>query len=152
MVLFYLCYWYNKTHFLVSTKSMEPTIKKGQCIKISSFNKIHGISRWDIVAIKFPKDKNTISIRRVVGLPKERIAIFNTNIEINGERLELIPVLGNKIFNNSGSELTTSIPDDCLYVIGDNVEGSLDSRHYGCVPIIDVMGIVKMEDAAMFGK
>ena len=78
----------------------------------------------------------TSYIKRVIGLPGEHITIEEGKVYINGEDLEE-PYLQPGVITDSldGSFTDLTIPEDCIFVMGDNREQSTDSRRFGCVPI-----------------
>lgn len=85
-------------------------------------------------------------IKRVIGLPGERVVIDGSNITIyNSEHPEgfdpdaqgdYTPVEG----GSSSSTLDIVVPDGHIFVAGDNRPNSLDSRAFGTVPASDIVG------------
>lgn len=73
-------------------------------------------------------------IKRVIGLPGEHVQIENGNVYIDGTLLnESYLQDGIKTDSKIFSEFT--VPEGCLFVMGDNRSGSMDSREFGCIPI-----------------
>ena len=75
-------------------------------------------------------------IKRVIGLPGETIEVRNGQVLINGHPFQepYLRTLTNGVFP------LTPIPDDAIFVMGDNRDRSRDSRTFGPVPIEDVVG------------
>lgn len=76
-------------------------------------------------------------IKRIIGLPGEHIQIEYGNVYINGTKLTedyLQPgvTTPNKVFTDF------TVPEGYLFVMGDNREGSMDSREFGCIPMTKV--------------
>lgn len=78
----------------------------------------------------------TSYIKRVIGLPGEQVKIENGKVYINGNELEE-PYLQDNVVTNSLEGIFTNItvPEDCLFVMGDNRSQSTDSRRFGCIPL-----------------
>ena len=74
-------------------------------------------------------------IKRVIGLPGERITIEDGKVYINGKLLDE-PYLQNSVTTpRTGVYYDLVVPEGTLFVMGDNRESSKDSRSFGCIPI-----------------
>ena len=134
--------------YKIPSGSMVPTLLVGDHILVNKF--IYGIKapfinktiipiskpkRGDIIVFIYPVDRKKDYIKRVIGLPGEQIEIRNKKIFINGELLDHpFGVYGSGLRknNNSGPII---VPDNGLFVMGDNRDHSYDSRYWGCVPL-----------------
>ena len=96
------------------------------------------IDRGDVVVFRYPRDRSVNYIKRVVGVPGDRIEFRQGVLYINGER-ETAP--DRPLPGKTVPE--TIVPDDSVYVLGDKRESSRDSREFGCVPTEDVFGAVE---------
>jgi signal peptidase I len=93
--------------------------------------------------------------KRIVGLPGERIQITSSSILINGRRVASPKVLATsyrnfgdvKQFRFAGAE-PLDIPGDSVFVLSDNLKGQ-DSRIYGVVPMITVLGRVNLPESEL---
>ncbi len=92
--------------------------------------------RGDIVAFKHDSPTEPFLIKRVIGLPGERVTIDRGVVEINGQMLTEPYVH----FPDTRSAPATVVPPDALYVLGDNRAASDDSRDWGTVAMHDVIG------------
>lgn len=87
-------------------------------------------------------------IKRVIGLPGEYIEIKNGSVYINGEKLKedyLIDGLVTDMVQGSRDEsffTNFTVPENCVFAMGDNRTGSTDSRSFGCVPLEKIEGTV----------
>ena len=87
-------------------------------------------------------------IKRVIGLPGEYIEIKNGSVYINGEKLQedyLIEGLVTDMVQGSRDEsffTNFTVPENCVFAMGDNRTGSTDSRSFGCVPLEKIEGTV----------
>ena len=77
----------------------------------------------------------TSYIKRVIGLPGEHVKIENGKVYINGNELDE-PYLQDTVITDSlnGAFTDITVPDECLFVLGDNRSQSTDSRRFGCIP------------------
>ncbi len=78
----------------------------------------------------------TSYIKRVIGLPGEHVQIKDGGVYINGNRLEEKYLEDYVVTNDMGGlYLDLVVPDNCVYVLGDNRGESTDSRRFGCIPV-----------------
>lgn len=144
--------------FHVVGSSMIPTLHDSDYLIISKidWSKSHLFSlfgkhdyipaRGTIIVFHYPNDPSLVFVKRVVGLPGEKIVISNGKITIynnanpNGfnpdKNLGLdstIPTLG---------DISETIPSGKIFVLGDNrlPGGSFDSRDWGLLPSSDIIG------------
>jgi signal peptidase I len=143
---------------VVEGPSMEPNLHRGQALLISRIG-ISGFSRlayasthpetplndegWvpprgAIVTLIHPDDPNTLLVKRVVGLPGEVISIDRGEVHINGKALAEPYV----VFHDQRSMSHLEIPPDTIFVMGDNRPASGDSRSFGPVPRMNLLGVV----------
>lgn len=75
-------------------------------------------------------------IKRVVGLPGEHVQIKEGSVYINGEKLEEDYLQDTVVTESLGGLFTDIVvPENCVYVLGDNRPESKDSRSFGCIPV-----------------
>ncbi len=166
--------------FRIPSGSMMPTLLIGDFILVNKFaygvrlpvlhNKLIEIGepkRGDIVVFRFPNDPTVDYIKRVIGLPGDRIGYFNKKITINGEPVKQTP-LGEYRGVGKGESMTGAIllsedldpvthdilirdgqpgrqgeyivPPGHYFVMGDNRDNSNDSRYWGFVPEGNLVG------------
>ncbi len=77
-------------------------------------------------------------VKRVIGLPGDKVAFKNGKVQLNGEELDEDYTTGK--INNAFEP--TLVPEGYIYVMGDNRNRSSDSRHIGPVPASNVQGKV----------
>ena len=121
----------------VDSVSMQPTLFAGDFVLVNRLAYIFGNpSRGEVIVFKYPPDPTQIPyIKRIVGLPGDRVHISDGNIYINGQLL-LEPYL--KVVTSRGGDWT--VPADSLFVMGDNRNNSSDSRSWGFVPMGNIIG------------
>ncbi|MBC15878.1 MAG: signal peptidase I [Desulfovibrio sp.] len=98
--------------------------------------------RGDIVVFKFPEDESKDYIKRIIGLPGDIIEIKDKVVFINGNPLDEPYVLHTKpgimpVRDNFGPY---KVPEDNYFMMGDNREGSYDSRFWGPVKREKIVG------------
>ena len=166
--------------FRIPSGSMMPTLLVGDFILVNKFaygirlpvlnNKVIEIGeaqRGDVVVFRYPKDPTVDYIKRVVGLPGDRVGYFNKVIYINGEAIGQVPA---GVYVGKGSGISMSgaskrseqlngvqhdilvmqrspglegefvVPDGEYFVMGDNRDNSNDSRFWGSVPEANLVG------------
>jgi len=148
--------------FKIPSGSMRPTLVEGDKILVNKF--ILGMRipftykkfwvfrkpvRGEIVVFRFPNEGKKDIVKRVVGLPGERIRISDDGkILVNGEPVTEPPFIGkNRYYNDPyyGEYATThevTVPEDSYFVMGDNSRQSKDSRKQGFVPLSHIKGKV----------
>jgi signal peptidase I len=161
--------------FRIPSPSMEPTLLVGDFLLVDKqpdASSVHGllpassIQRRDVVVFHFPVDPNIHLVKRVIGLPGERLHLRNGRVYIDGTLLDEpyavyrhaapdryrdnFPLVGDadpavnsdwfirmhRLVRNG--ELT--IPPGQYFVMGDNRNDSDDSRYWGLVPRAAIVG------------
>src|SRR5215813_9935633 len=118
----------------VEGTSMMPSLTDQERIFINKFTYRFGIGnieRGDMVVFWFPLDRSKSYIKRIVGVPGDRIEIDNGVVIVNGQRLRETYVPEEYRDHNSYPELV--VPPDKYYVLGDHRSSSNDSRAWGLV-------------------
>jgi signal peptidase I len=125
---------------------MKPTLLVGDHILVNKF--IYGIKlpftdkilisidepeKGDVVVFKFPLDTRKDYIKRVIGLPGDRVELVDKQLLINGRPIE-DPHASYSLSGNMRKYGPVTVPDDHLFVMGDNRDESSDSRVWGFVP------------------
>jgi len=166
--------------FRIPSGSMIPTLLVGDFILVNKFSyglrlpifhtKIVNLGspeRGDVVVFRYPKDPSIDYIKRVVGLPGDRISYIDKKIYVNGTRVnhELIgpyigtssglPLPNTRVYSENLGEATHDIliesdkpridkerivPEGHYFVMGDNRDNSNDSRFWGTVPEENLVG------------
>ena len=180
--------------FTIPSASMEPNLYEGDYIVVSKWSygySKHSIpfsppvfegrlfaqqpERGDIVVFKLPRDNRTDYIKRLVGLPGDRVQMINNVLHINGEPVRDVVVSGEDATNMYGMPVITAretlpdgktftiqdfgpgnqaddtpvfeVPEGYYFMMGDNRDNSVDSR-YG--PNESGVGLVPAEN--LIGK
>jgi signal peptidase I len=166
--------------FRIPSGSMMPTLLVGDFILVNKF--AYGLrlpvldtkfievgepERGDVVVFRYPKDPAVDYIKRVVGLPGDRVGYYNKVVYINGEAVGQVPA---GVYIGSGSGVSMSgaskrqeqlgdvqheilvmprtpglegefvVGENEYFVMGDNRDNSNDSRYWGTVPEGNLVG------------
>ncbi len=97
--------------------------------------------RGDVIVFRYPRDEEKDFIKRVVGLPGERIEIRDKVVYVNGTVMDdhaytqrIDPTLPiDRAINQRDNFGPVTVPDDSYLVLGDNRDHSMDSRYWGYV-------------------
>jgi signal peptidase I len=159
--------------FKIPSQSMEPTLLVGDHLLVNKFIfegrgawyekflPYRPIQRGDIIVFKFPYDDHPHYVKRVIGLPGDRIRIINQDVYVNGSKHDEPYVVhdpagadafgddfppANRYFRKSGlrpewaarlfdyvDRGTLVVPPNRYFAMGDNRDRSLDSRYWGFV-------------------
>jgi len=125
--------------FSVYGSSMEPNFHNHQYIIVNTFiYRFIPPQRGDVIVFKYPFDKNKNYIKRIIGLPNERIVFKNNGIYIynnefkNGVKLnENYLPSGTKTIVKKPEFKDVTLKENEYFVLGDNRESSSDSREWG---------------------
>lgn len=83
-------------------------------------------------------------IKRVIGMAGDHIVIGTDGIVYRNDQPLEEPYLKDGTTSQNGSYVDVVVPDNCIFVMGDNRLESKDSRSFGCIPIDKVNGYVTM--------
>lgn len=112
----------------VTSGSMEPTIKENE---LTIANRLAYVVkdplRGDIVICKCG-DNNELMLKRIIGLPNDEISFVDGYIFVNGVICDETAYLKDDIETNCTESFV--VPETCYFVLGDNRENSIDSRHW----------------------
>ncbi len=120
----------------VENISMEPTLQPGEFILVNKLAYRLGEFRYgDIVVFHYPPNPAEDYIKRVIGLPGDEITVEKGQVFVNGYGLSE-PYISSP--PDYGGEW--KVPDDAIFVLGDNRNQSSDSHSWGFVPRDYVVG------------
>jgi signal peptidase I len=147
--------------FRLPSSSMEPTLLHGDVIfadkRYNCPNCKSAVQRGDVAIFTYPNDRTLYYVKRIIGLPGERVQIRGRDILVDGRSLtigtdrELVDE-GDALRHwqvtwpaqdPSVPDVDLTVPAGEVYVLGDNRGHSIDSRRFGTVPLSDVVGRVR---------
>lgn len=129
----------------IPSASMVPTLNLGDRLVVEKITyRLHPPQRSDIVVFRVPPalqaegySADQAFIKRVIGLPGDRIALKVGQVYRNGEPL-VEPYVVEQPKAEEMAEVT--VPDQQLFVMGDNRNNSNDSRYWGFLPMENIVG------------
>lgn len=162
--------------FVIPTGSMEDTLLIGDHLLVdklayapsdaiaSRLLPYLDVQRGDIIVFRYPMDLTQTFVKRVIGVPGDRVRIVNKQVSINGNVVDEPYVIHKSDYidhyrdnfpspangqvypralkmldeNVSGTELI--VPEGSYFALGDNRDHSLDSRYWGFVPRENIIG------------
>lgn len=142
IAIFFAVYLFLLQPHQVRGESMEPTFHDGQYILTDKFSyRFREPERGDIIVFKSPQNQAIDFIKRIIGLPGEKVKLVDGKVIIvsgkfpNG--LTLNETYTNGAPTRPGNQLKDGeeflIPPDSFFVLGDNRNHSSDSREFGAV-------------------
>lgn len=167
--------------FRIPSGSLEPTLLKGDFILVNKFDygvrlpvihtKLFGDGepkRGDIMVFRWPPNPSYDFIKRVIGVPGDKISYINKELTVNGQPVsqtylhnteatdevggkwdavekqeDLLGIKHNIFIDSSKSSRDFKdvvVPPGMYFVMGDNRDDSADSRYWGFVPEANIVG------------
>ena len=112
--------------------SMESNFFQGQRILVEKVTyRFHSPGRGDIIVFWPPIHSTDPYIKRIIGLPGDKVVIEEGKIYIDGKQLKEAPDFPRLTFDDNCS---ITVPADRYFVLGDNRDDSYDSPNWGSDP------------------
>lgn len=117
---------------------MYPSLHDGDLLISSKVDyRIHSVERGDVIILKDPLDPSRDFIKRVVGLPGDRIQIRDHHVLVNGGALRepyvQAPWISTGDWPGPGAADSVVVPGGSYFVLGDNRDHSSDSRVFSWI-------------------
>lgn len=166
--------------FRIPSASMMPTLLIGDFILVNKYTygirlpvinkkviELNEPKRGDIVVFRFPKEPTVDYIKRVIGLPGDKVAYYDKQLYVNDKPVNQVSI-GKYEGRGQGADMTGSehlmedltgvehsilikngspsvegayvVPEGSYFVMGDNRDNSNDSRYWGTVPEENLVG------------
>ena len=125
---------------IVSGTSMMPTLENADKVLIDKvIYKADDLKRYDIIV--FDYNHSNVYVKRIVGLPGEKVMIIEGEVYVNGKKLRDDPLLNDTMEYAGIAENSIQLGEDEYFVLGDNRNNSYDSR-YEQVGIVNKSSII----------
>lgn len=120
--------------FVVEGPSMQPLFHTGDVLELEPFKPTEKLQRGEIIIFHVPGQPpdEPAYVKRVIGLPGERVEMRNTKVYINGSELDE-PYIAEPCEPSRCPDKTWQLLSDEYFVLGDNRNHSSDSRAFGIV-------------------
>lgn len=137
--------------YTVPTGSMEPTIQVGDNVFAQkvTLNLGMGVEQGDIVVFENPvaDSEHDILVKRVIARGGQTVDLVDGVVVVDGVPLEEEYAQGESypLWSQAPGVSVSypfTVPEGCLWVMGDNRENSADSRYFGPVPERNLVGVV----------
>lgn len=136
-ILIFLAIHFTVQNYQISGPSMQNTLHSGQFVLVNKLAFLfHQPERGDVIVFHEPDQPSRDLIKRVIGLPGDRITLDGSTVTVDGVALNE-PYITQKY--NPGA-LNETVPPDQYFVMGDNRPVSEDSRYFGFVPKDYIVG------------
>lgn len=162
--------------FVIPTGSMEDTLLIGDHLLVDKLSyapsdsfaqhllPYQDVKRGDIIVFRYPEDINQTFVKRVIGVPGDRIRLVDKQVYRNGKKLnepyvyhktdwidpyrDNFPGPANSQVLDRGLDMLdkhivngeVTVPPNSYFAMGDNRDSSLDSRYWGFVPRENIIG------------
>jgi len=152
IVFLFLLRMFIFSNYEVDGESMMPTLQDGNRLLVNKLDStVQKLERFDIVVFHGNHDDY---VKRIIGLPGEKIEYIDDVLYVSDKPVEE-PFLQQYKMRLVGSNLTgdfsleevtgeLTVPDGHVFILGDNRLGSWDSRHYGFIPVDQIVGTVNV--------
>lgn len=128
LVAIYITFHFFLMMARIPSESMEPTIMVHDwTIGDRNAYNDEAPQRGDIVNF-YQAEEDTIMVKRVIGLPGDTVSFEDDHVHINGEELDESAYLDDDVLTECDETFT--VPDGCVFLLGDNREVSLDARYW----------------------
>jgi signal peptidase I len=116
--------------------SMQPPLYEGNIVLVNKLAyKFGELKTGDVVIFHDPHNRQEDFIKRLIGKPGDKVSVKNGEVYVNGNLL-VEPYTASK----PAYDGLWQVPDDSVFVLGDNRNQSSDSHSWGFVPLTDVVG------------
>jgi signal peptidase I len=116
--------------------SMEPTLHTGEFVIVNKLAYRLGQPKiGDVVVFRYPRDPEQEYIKRIIGLPGDTVRVEGGQVYVNNQKLVEPYIQSAPAYQD-----TWVVPEDTLFVLGDNRNNSSDSHSWGPVPMENVIG------------
>ena len=116
--------------------SMRPTLDDGEFVLVNKLSyRFADVERGDIIVFHFPMNPDEELIKRVIGLPGDRITVQDQQVSVNGDLLREAYIAAAPLYSGEWT-----VEEGYLFVLGDNRNDSSDSHSWGLLPFEKVVG------------
>nr|WP_147568120.1 signal peptidase I [Christensenella intestinihominis] len=123
---------------LVDGPSMQPTLHTDERLAVEKVSRYAGLpERGDIIIVHYSDGTNNNYVKRAIGLPGDTVEVRDSTVYINGEALSEDYTNKAEPYADMGP---VTVPEDTVFVMGDNRANSMDSRMVGPIRHDQIVG------------
>jgi signal peptidase I len=127
----------------VRQRSMEGTLEQNDRVLVSKLDyRFAAPEAGDIIVFNPPNDSSIPYVKRVVAVGGDTVDLRDGRLYINGRLVDIPQARGNTLAQAPKVSYPFAVPDDEVFVLGDNRLSSSDSRTFGSVPVTNIIGKV----------
>ncbi|MBI2033990.1 MAG: signal peptidase I [Candidatus Liptonbacteria bacterium] len=134
--------------FLVSGESMVPNFTDGDYLLIDEITyRFRSPERGEVAVFHYPNNESTYFIKRIIGLPGEKIGIKDGSVKItNQDNPEGFLLDEDYLPTNvkTAGDIQLTLAENQYFVLGDNRLYSFDSRSWGFLSSKEIVGLVRL--------
>lgn len=120
----------------VENISMLPTLQPGEFLLVDKISyRFKEVDYGDIVVFHYPQNPREDYIKRVIGLPGDHVSVSNEKVVVNGQEFTESYLAAAPVYEGEWD-----VPEDAIFVLGDNRNQSSDSHSWGFVPKENLIG------------
>jgi signal peptidase I len=136
-VFIFIVIHFTVQNYLVDGISMQPGLQNGQYVLVNKVAYVfHAPERGDVIVFEWPVDTTKNLIKRVIGLPGDKIVITGSTVTVDGVTLNEPYISSPQNFSGK----VINVPANNYFVMGDNRPESDDSRDWGFLPRNYIIG------------
>ncbi|HEU5381808.1 MAG TPA: signal peptidase I [Ktedonobacteraceae bacterium] len=142
-LLMFLVIRFAVQNFNIDGTSMEPNLHNRELVLVDKWTYLfHPPARGDVIVFKAPPDPTQDYVKRVIGVPGDRITVQGTTVVVDGVVLneKYIAAQYQGVPPGTRAIKNLEIPANQYFVLGDNRAVSSDSRIWGFVPKQNIIG------------
>lgn len=154
-VLAFVIRYYLVQPFIVEGSSMYPRFQTNDYLLVDKLSyRLQEPKRGDIVVFRYPNNESVNYVKRIIGMPGEKVRIQNGRVSIINKDHPQGMLLDESYTNgkdstfinfNSPDAIEFPVPQSSYFVLGDNRRASSDSREWGFLPERDLIGRVVLQ-------
>jgi signal peptidase I len=120
----------------VDGSSMEPSLHSGEFVIVNRLAYKLGEPEYgDVVVFHFPGDPDQEYIKRIIGLPEDVVRVQDGKVLVNNQIIDEPYIAASPRYQGEWR-----VPEEHVFVLGDNRNNSSDSHNFGAVPNVNVVG------------
>lgn len=122
---------------MVDGPSMQPTLHTDERLAVEKVTRYGGLpQRGEIIIVHYPDGTNRNYVKRVIALPGETVEVRDSIVYIDGQPLEE-EYVSEEPYQDMAA---VTVPENSVFVMGDNRANSMDSRMVGAIPKEQIVG------------